>query len=190
MHVTIYNNYKFGVVFVCFVSNQFQNQHLVVVNHVSIEQHGTNQMFLLHLLNIRMNHIVLANTKRPSLSRMHISIPNLFMKAEKEASMLHFNLPRIGFFHLCPHSCWSLTYSADCSVTTAAFPNCMFCCCCFLLAVLQSSSKCLALLTILEVFSSFNYTACILCHAATNLDSYFYKLLYTRYTLIIQTTLS
>jgi len=49
--------------------------------------------------HIRENHNVLAHTSCPSLSRIDIPIPHLFIEVEKEASILHFTLPRLGFCH-------------------------------------------------------------------------------------------
>lgn len=77
----------------------------------------------------------------------------LWRSKMKHRRCIWARLPRIGFFHLCPTFLLAEPCPAVCSVTAAALPDCMCCDCCFLLALLRSSSVCLALATILLLFS-------------------------------------
>lgn len=56
-----------------------------------------------------MDHIVLAKYKHPSSSRIHVSMPNLFVEAEKETLKLLFALSTILL--LVSVICWQLIYS-------------------------------------------------------------------------------
>lgn len=80
------------------VRYQLQIPHLAAVKHLSTAWYIPRAPPL-STEQIGANHIVLARTRCPSSSRIHILIPNWYIEAEKEASTLHFILPHLGFCH-------------------------------------------------------------------------------------------